>query len=417
MEYEILIIGSRIAGASLALLLGRSGRRVLMVDRDTFPSDTLSTHVIIPHGISLLAQLGVLPEVEAVGFRRISRSRTYIDDCFFEGPVGPAGTYFLVPRRSDLDNILINHARKQPSVEFWPQTNVEGLITEGKRVVGAVVRTAAGERREIRAGVVVGADGRYSRVAQWVNAHSYHEVPAMRPVYYGYYRNVVPLPEPALELFFVGDRIGFLFPMQPGMDCLILEVQPEDFASFRTNKKTLFEETFRALPLMEMRLKDAVIEGDIKGTRGNANYFRKPYGPGWILTGDAGHLKDSSTGFGIRDALLQSFLLADVLDAITGGADWEASLEEFERKRNQKLMPSFLSTIVSTQLHDLPTEELSGLRAILANPHVCRAFMQWLAKALPQISPTHLEAEIQRMTKLFSPTSSPASAPAGKEDS
>src|SRR5215213_386141 len=151
MEYEILIVGSRVAGASLALLLGQRGRRVLMVDRDRFPSDTLSTHVIVPHGISLLAQLGVLADVEAVGFRRVTRARTYLKDCLFEGPVGPPGTYFLVPRRSNLDFILINHAIKQAGVEFCPQTNVEELIREGERVIGAVLRTSAGERREVRA--------------------------------------------------------------------------------------------------------------------------------------------------------------------------------------------------------------------------------------------------------------------------
>jgi len=354
--------------------------------------------------------------VEAVGFRRVTRARTYLKDCLFEGPVGPPGTYFLVPRRSNLDFILINHAIKQAGVEFCPQTNVEELIREGERVIGAVLRTSAGERREVRANVVVGADGKYSRVAKWVKAPTYDDLPAMRPVFYGYYRNVVPLTEPALELFFIGDRIGFLFPMQPGMDCLILEVQPEDFDSFRVNTKTRFEETFRALPLMEMRLKDAVLEGRIKGTRGIANYFRKPYGPGWVLAGDAGHLKDSSTGFGIRDALLQSFLLADVLNGIIEGADWDATLSEFERKRNHKLMPSYQATIASTRLHDLPTEELAGLRAILANPHLCRAFMQWLTGALPQILPTHLEAEIQSMIKLFSSTVTPSIPRVPQED-
>jgi flavin-dependent dehydrogenase len=401
MEYEVLIIGSRIAGASLALLLGKLGRRVLMVDRDRFPSDTLSTHVVLPQGVSLLADLGVLEDVEAVGFRRITRSRTYIEDCFFEGPIGPPGVYYLVPRRANLDAILIKHATRQASVEFLPQTPVEGLIQEGDRVVGAVVRTPDGERREIRASVVVGADGKDSQVAKWMKAPTYDEVPALRPVYYGYYRGVIPLPEPALELFFVRDRIGFLFPMQPDTDCLILELQPEDFGAFRANPKTMFEETFRALPFMAPRIKDAVLEGQIRGTRGVPNWFRKPFGPGWVLTGDAGHVKDSSTGFGIRDALIQSFLLADVLDAILNGADWEASLSEFESKRNHIMLPSFQATVRYTQLHDLPSEKLAWFRGILANPHLCRSFMQSVAGSLPDESPAPLQKEIRSMGKLF----------------
>jgi len=163
----------------------------------------------------------------------------------------------------------------------------------------------------------------------------------------------------------------------------------------------MFEESFRALPLMAMRLKDAAIRGQIRGTRGIANWFRKPYGPGWVLTGDAGHLKDSSTGFGIRDALIQSFLLSETLDTILDGGDWQNCLSEFERKRNRMMLPSFEATIAYSQLHDADPEELPWLRGVLANPHLCRSFMQWIAGTLSHSSPTHLETEIRRMAVLF----------------
>jgi flavin-dependent dehydrogenase len=401
MEYDVLIIGSRVAGSSLALLLGKRGHRVLLVDRDRFPSDTLSTNVILPHGISLLSDLGVLADVEAAGFRRITRARTYIDDLFFEGPIGPPGVYYLVPRRTNLDAILLDHATRQATVDSWSETIAEDLIRDADRVAGAVVRTADGRKHEIRARVVVGADGKDSAVAKWVKAPVYDEEPAIRPVYYGYYEGVKPLPEPTLELFFVRDRIGFLFPMQPGVDCLILELQPDDFNAFRANPKAMFEETFRALPYMASRLENATLQDRIFGTRGVPNRFRKPYGPGWVLTGDAGHVKDSSTGFGIRDALLQSFLLSDLLDAVLNGADWELKLSEFESTRDRIMKSSYQSTIAATQLQDLPPAELNWFRGILANPHLCRAFMQSIARALPNVAPQELTKEIRSMGKLF----------------
>src|SRR5947208_1660525 len=131
MDYEILIVGGRAAGSSLALLLARQGHHVLVVDRDTFPSDTLSTHFMNP------------------------------------------------------------------------------------RAVGAVLQQAGGERREVRAHVVVGADGRQSPVAHWAGAEKYLDVPALRPGYYGYYHGVEAPAEPTLEMWFGGDQIGFLFPMRP----------------------------------------------------------------------------------------------------------------------------------------------------------------------------------------------------------
>jgi flavin-dependent dehydrogenase len=94
--------------------------------------------------------------------------------------------------------------------------------------------------------------------------------------------------------------------------------------------------TFRTLPGMEGRL---------RGTRGVADQFRQPYGPGWALTGDAGCLKDSSTGLGMGDALHQSFWLAEALDAALNGGDWEASLGAFQQRRAKALLPSYRATL------------------------------------------------------------------------
>ena len=80
MEYDAVVVGARVAGSSLAILLGRQGRRVLLVDRDGFPSDTLSTHLLQPPAVEMLDRLGVLAEVESSGLRRLSRLRTYLGD-------------------------------------------------------------------------------------------------------------------------------------------------------------------------------------------------------------------------------------------------------------------------------------------------------------------------------------------------
>src|SRR5712692_7633361 len=109
-EYDALIVGGRVAGASLASLLARQGRRVLVADRDEFPSDTMSTHYMSLVGVGALKKLGVLDDILGAGFRRITRHRTWIGDCCFEGPAGPAGTFSLCPRRNVLDSILIDHA-------------------------------------------------------------------------------------------------------------------------------------------------------------------------------------------------------------------------------------------------------------------------------------------------------------------
>jgi flavin-dependent dehydrogenase len=397
MEYDVLIVGARVAGASLALLLGQKGRRILMVDRDAFPSDTLSTHFMNGRAVGMLDQLGVLPDVLAAGFRCITRTRTWVEDCLFEGPAGPPGAFSLAPRRDALDAILIRHATERGVVEFQERTHAEGLIEEDGRVVGAVLRTPDGTQREVRAQVVVGADGKYSKVAEWVKAASYETAPAQRPAYYGYYHGLTPLPEPALELFFADNQVGFIFPMRPDEDCLALEFQPEDFAAFRANPLAEFEARFRALPGMAARMEHARIEGKLLGTRGIENVLRKPYGPGWALAGDAGCLKDPITGTGIGDALVQTFPLADALDAALSGADWEASLSAFQRVRDEVLLPMYRWTVAATQVRDAPAESMAWVRAALVSPHLTRQIMYWL----PSVLAGGLPPNVQPMTNML----------------
>lgn len=399
-DYDVLIIGARVGGSSLALLLARQGRRVLMVDRDVFPSDTLSTHFMIPPAVGQLAALGVLDDVESAGFRPITRTRTWIEDCLFECPAGPWGSYSLSPRRDVLDSVLLDHA-VAAGAELATRTRAESLLRRAGRVTGAVLQAIGGERREVRAAVVVGADGRSSSVAEWVSAGKYLEVRGVRPGYYGYYHGVEPLPEPALEIWFGGDQIGFLFPMRPDEDCIALELQPEDFDTFRSRPLAAFEERVRALPGMERRMRGAVLEGRLQGIRGVDNFFRTPYGPGWALTGDAACLKDPSTGSGIGDALTQSTMLAESLDAWFRGAGWEESLSDYQRRRDAALMPLYEETLRHVELRDQAPRDAAWTKAMLCSPVWLRMLSHALPRLAPQVFPPGALARPAEVAHLF----------------
>src|ERR1700694_4912273 len=177
--YDVLVVGARAAGASLGLLLAKQGRRVLMVDRDEFPSDTMSTHVMNPMNVAYLRELGILEDLLAAGFRKATRTRTWVGDCLVEGPAGPRGAFALAPRRKVLDQLLVDRA-VAAGAEFRGRTRAERLLQEGGRVAGVVVRSAGGEPEERRARVTVGADGKDSKLAEWTSAEKYEEVPALR---------------------------------------------------------------------------------------------------------------------------------------------------------------------------------------------------------------------------------------------
>lgn len=410
MEHDVLIVGGRVAGSSLALLLARRGFRVLVVDRDVFPSDTLSTHCLSFYAVRSLAKLGVLAEVEAAGFRRIVRHRTWVEDCCLEAPAGPQGTYSLAPRREVLDGVLLAAARGA-GAEVEQRTTLEDLVQEDGKVVGARLRTPAGSR-EVRASVVVGADGRHSTVAERVGARKYDSVPPLRPVFYGYYRGIAPREETTLEMWFGRDQIGFLFPMRPSEDCVVLEIQAEDFDAFRGDPRAALEGRFRALPGMGDRFRGATLDGRIMATRGIENYFRTPYGPGWALVGDAGYLKDPSTGYGIGDALAQSFLLDEALAAWFGGAAWEESMGRFQRRRDEVMRPGYQLTLDNTRLQDPGTEVMGWVKAALVAPWHCRALAYELPRLLPLALSPHAFGAVAAVARAFGAAPSPAAEPA-----
>jgi 2-polyprenyl-6-methoxyphenol hydroxylase-like FAD-dependent oxidoreductase len=403
MDYDVIIVGARVAGASLAILLGRQGKRVLLVDRDGFPSDTLSTHLLQPPAVEMLDRLGVLADVESTGLRRLGRLRTYLGDVVLEGPLRAPGAYALCARRDRLDMALIRQAVCRHGVELKERTRVHGLVWDVGRVTGVELQTADGRQQTVHAGVVVGADGKYSRVAEWAGAARYEETPALRPLYYAYFRGVVPQPEPALEVFYQESRIGFVLPMEPGIDCLALEIQPEEFPAFRTDPAGRLEATFQTLPGMATRLAGARRDGPVRGIRGVENYLRVPYGPGWALTGDAAYCKDPSTGTGIEDAFRQSFLLAGPLAAALDGADWESTMSEFHRSRDEALLPGYRGTLTYTQTGDPSDEALTWLQAVAGNAALVRMLGQAFPAAIqtPGIFPPRLLMAIARSAGRF----------------
>jgi flavin-dependent dehydrogenase len=400
-EVDVLIVGARVAGATLALQLGMRGHRVMLIDRSRFPSDTLSTHYMAPSAVSLLDQLGVLGDVEAHGFRRVTRSRATVGPCAFEGPISPDGSYGLAPRRDILDAILVDHAVRRGQVTFCDRTRATGLIEREGRICGARISMGGDRTVDVNARIVVGADGRASNVAAWAGAASYREQPALRPVYYGYFRDVAPLPEPSLEQFYIDNRVGFLFPMQPGIDCLALELQPDDFPTFRAGPLDAFMALFRTYPYMQSRLANAMIDGKLLGVRGIPNHFRVPFGPGWALTGDAAYLKDPLTGTGIADAINQSIWLARALGDVLNGADWHATLAQYHRHRDEMMEPMYRITLESVRRRDPSLGELAWLEAALCSPAFARILAARLPDAIPDAFPDNLTARIETLADGF----------------
>lgn len=357
-RYDIAIVGGRVAGAASAILLGRLGYQVLLIERADMPSDTLSTHYTWPDGVAALDRLGVLDEVLATGapklpaFQRWNGDKRLIADLVAIDGID----YGLCPRRQIFDPILFEAAARTDGVDVLAGTRATGLLREGESVTGLEIADGD-DSREIAACLVVGADGRNSFVARQVDAQQHDVIPGGRFWYYTYYRNATPPDPPAFvtsgtETDFVGTA-----PTNADLQMVLYGANEEEFADFRGDIEANFEQRVLAHPVMQQTLAEAERVSDVVGFSGIRGYYRDTYGSGWTLVGDAVHQKDPMAGRGMAEALRGAEWLAD---ALAGGIDDEA-LSNYAVKLRDATSTAYQLVRISVRPDRYRTEEQGQL--------------------------------------------------------
>jgi len=209
MDFDVIIVGARVAGAVLAALLGTKGFRVLLLEKARFPSDTLSTHFFRSPALRVFEKLGVLDRVKSAA-PPLTTVWNYIDGHVISDPVDAAEDhlrYFLCERRITLDWILFQRVMREPKIEVRQGAHVRDLIWRDGRVIGVRWQEADG-MLEASARAVVGADGFYSTLAKSLEPTYETQFPVRRCMYYAYFQGIEPLDEVSLaEHHFVGDTL------------------------------------------------------------------------------------------------------------------------------------------------------------------------------------------------------------------
>jgi flavin-dependent dehydrogenase len=371
-QYDAIVVGARCAGSPTASLLARKGHKVLVVDRASFPSDTLSTHVVHPLGVAALKRWGLLDRLTATGCPPID---TYAFDF---GPFtisGAPGTddspLAYCPRRTVLDQLLVDGA-SEAGAEVREEFTVEDVVVDDGRVVGVRGHGKDGRSVTEHAKVVVGADGRYSQVAKTVVPEQYNEKPQLLCGYYSYWSNL-----PMDGKFEVYIRPGSGWAAAPTHDGLTLVVVGWPFAEFDANKGDVegnYLRSFDLAPAFADRIRGAKREARFAGTA-VPNFFRKPFGPGWALVGDAGYNKDFITAQGISDAFRDAELCAAALDdSLSGARPFDVAMGEYQSTRDEHVLPMYEFTCQLATLEPPPPEMQQLLGAVHGNQEAMDGF-------------------------------------------
>jgi 2-polyprenyl-6-methoxyphenol hydroxylase-like FAD-dependent oxidoreductase len=383
-SYDAIVVGARCAGSPTAMLLARSGHRVLMVDKATFPSDTMSTHQVHPPGLAALERWGLLERLKETGCPPVT---TYSFDF---GPLTISGSpqpidgiaHGYCPRRTVLDKLLVD-AAVEAGVELREGFAVEEILADDGVVTGIRGHSKGGGSVTERAEVVIGADGKHSLVAKTVQPEQYNERRSHLAMYYAYWSD---LPSVGFETTIrAQDRRGWAaIPTHDDLTVLPFGWPVEEFKENRGDIEGNFFAAMDLAPEFAERVRGATRESKFVGSAELPGYFRKPYGPGWALLGDAGYHKNPITAMGINDAFRDAELVATAVDdALSRGRPYEEGMSEYQRLRDSEAMPVYEFTDDFAQLQPPPPEMQQLLGAMDGNQKAMDGFVSVQAATLP----------------------------------
>jgi 2-polyprenyl-6-methoxyphenol hydroxylase-like FAD-dependent oxidoreductase len=223
--------------------------------------------------------------------------------------------------------------------------------------------------------VVVGADGLNSLVARAVSAPQYAEKPPLQAGYYSYWSGL-----PVDGCFEGYEGPGRAFAAWPTNDGLTLVVLSWPIAEFDANKSDIEGNVLRGIetasPAFAERIRAARREERFAGMA-VPNFFRKPFGEGWALVGDAGYNKDFITAQGISDAFHSAELCANALDEVLSGrSGYAEAMADYQKRRDDGAFPIYEFTAQFAALGP-PTPEMQQLMgAIHGNQEAMDGFVR-----------------------------------------
>jgi 2-polyprenyl-6-methoxyphenol hydroxylase-like FAD-dependent oxidoreductase len=331
-EYDAVIVGASLAGCTAAILLARAGARVALVEKSPDPAayKQICTHYIQSSGVPTLERLGLLERMVQAGALR-SRIRIWTRWGWIEPPAGGSVSNGVNLRRERLDPMIRELAADTAGVELILGHTVDELVHAGGAVRGVRARAKSGETLQLRARLVIGADGRDSRVAKLAGVRT-KTAPHARFAYGGYFEGPTPATYPDQALWILDPHMAAAFPTDSGLTFYAVMPTKDRLPEFKRDPEAALRAFVSAVPEAPPILASRLV-GEIKGKIDMTNVVHATTAPGLALVGDAAGALDPMWGVGCGFALQASEWLADsVAPALREEEPLERGLGRYRRR-------------------------------------------------------------------------------------
>lgn len=335
-EYDAVVVGASLAGCATAILLGRAGARVALVEKQPDPAafKRICSHFIQASGVPTIERLGLLEPIMAAGGVR-SRIHAWTPWGWIEAPPEQAG-YALNLRREVLDPLVREAAAAASGVELMLGQAAARLLREGDAVRGVALRDRDGEETELRSRLTVGADGRDSLIAE-LSGVATKTLPHNRFAYGAYFEGASPAGAPDGSFWMLDPQWAAAFPTDEGLTFYAAMLTKDRLPEFKRDPEAALVSFIADLPEAPP-IRAGRIVGPVLGKIDMPNRVRVPVAPGLALAGDAALATDPLFGVGCGWALQSGEWLADsVAPALRGAEPLEEGLKRYRRRHRREL--------------------------------------------------------------------------------
>ncbi len=346
-RYDVAIVGASVAGATAAILFAQRGLRVALIERrlELNAYKRMCTHFILSCAVPTMRRLGVADAIERVGAVR--------NGAEFWTPWGWIRTrdtaedprpYGYNVRRQKLDPLLRGMAVSMRGVEYLPGESARALLERGGRIVGVALQNGVGRSREIRARLVVAADGRYSPIARMADIEEVIR-PNHRAAFFAYFRDLPLASGSVSQVWLVEGDVLYAFPNDDGVTLLAFMPYKDRLREIKSDLERNFRSCFESLPNAP-DLSRAKRISPILGMLDVPNIARRASRPGLALIGDSAMASDPVSGGGVGWAFQSAEWLVDyAAGAIEDGgpARVDTALERYRKAHRSRLGPHHLA--------------------------------------------------------------------------